>query len=93
MFRNEHLNLDVDGYVLIQGKPIHGKTQSFLYDTKQKTKKNESVCYPQILKELNIDPSLDSNTYAKQILRSLKSEAIQPSTSSFVADSPTTEDP
>ena len=34
-----------------------------------------------------------SNTYAKQILRSFKSEAAQPSTSYFVADSPTTEEP
>ena len=46
-----------------------------------------------MLKELNLDPSLVSNTYAKQILRSLKSEAAKPSTSSsFVSDNPTTEE-
>ena len=39
--------------------------------------------YPQILKELNLDHSLVSNTNAKQILRSLKSEAAKPSTLSF----------
>ena len=41
---------------------------------------------------MNVDPSLVSNTYAKQILRSLKSEAAKPSTSSFVSDNPTTEE-
>ena len=45
------------------------------------------------MKELNLDPSLVSNTYAKQILRSLKSEEAKPSSSSsFVSDNPTTED-
>ena len=45
------------------------------------------------MKELNLDPSLVSNTYAKQILRSLKSEAAKPSTSSsFVSNNPTTEE-
>ena len=64
-----------------------------MYDTQQNTKKLEGVFYPQILKELNLDPSLVSNTYAKQILRSLKSEAAKPSpSSSFVSDNPTTED-
>ena len=77
----------VDGYVQIQGKPTLVKIESFLYDTQQNTKKLESVSYLQILKELNLDPNLVSNTYAKQILRSLKSEAAQPSTSSsFVSE-------
>ena len=89
----ESLTLDIDGYVLIQGKPTVVKIESFLSDIQQNTKKLESVFYPQILKELNLDPSLVSNTYAKQILRSLKSEAAKPSTSSsFVSDNPTTED-
>ena len=93
LFKVESLTLDVDGYVLIQGKPTLVKIESFLYDTQQNTKKLEGVFYPQILKELNLDPSLVSNTYAKQILRSLKSEAAKPSTSSsFVFDNPTTED-
>ena len=62
---------------------IHSKTQ----------KKLEGVLYPQILKELNLVPSLVYNTYAKQILRSLKSEVAKPSTSSsFVSDNPATED-
>ena len=34
-----------------------------------------------------------SNTYAKQILRSLKSEVAHPSTSSFFADKPSSEEP
>ena len=72
LFKIESLTLDVDGYVLIQGKPTLVKIESFLYDTQQNTKKLEVVFYPQILKELNLDPSLVSNTYAKQILRSLK---------------------
>ena len=94
LFKVESLTLDVDGYVLIQEKPTLVKIESFLYDTQQNTKKLEGVFYPQILKELNLDPSLVSNTYAKQILRSLKSEAAKPSTSSsFVSDdNPTTED-
>ena len=93
LFKVESLTLDVDGYVLIQGKPTLVKIESFLYDTQQNIKKLEGVFYPQILKELNLDPSLVSNTYAKQILRSLKSEAAKPSTSSsFVSDNPTTED-
>ena len=93
LFKVESLTLDVDEYVLIQGKPTLVKIESFLYDTQQNTKKLEGVFYPQILKELNLDPSLVSNTYAKQILRSLKSEANKPSTSSsFVSDNPTTED-
>ena len=93
LFKVESLTLDVDGYVLVQGKPTRVKIESFLYDTQQNTKKLEGVFYPQILKELNLDPSLVSNTYAKQILRSLKSEAVKPSTSSsFVSDdNPTTE--
>ena len=93
LFKVESLTLDVDGYVLIQRKPTLVKIESFLYDTQQNTKKLEGVFYPQILKELNLDPSLVSNTYAKQILRSLKSEAAKPSTSSsFVSDdNPTTE--
>ena len=69
LFKVESLTLDVDGYVLIQGKPTLVKIESFLYDTQQNTKKLEGVFYPQILKELNLDPSLVSNTYAKQILR------------------------
>ena len=93
LFKVESLTSDVDGYVLIQGKPTLVKIESFLYDTQQNTKKLEGVFYPQILKELNLDPSLVSNTYAKQILRSLKSEAAKPSTSSsLVSDNPTTED-
>ena len=88
LFKVESLTLDVDGYVLIQGKPTLVKIESFLYDTQQNTNKLEGVFYPQILKELNLDPSLVPNTYAKQILRSLKSEAAKPSTSSFL--SPTT---
>ena len=93
LFKVESLTLDVDGYVLIQGKPTLVKIESFLYDTQQNTKKLEGVFYPQILKELNLDPSLVSNTYAKQILRSLKSEAAKPSTSSsFISDNPTTEE-
>ena len=95
LFKVESLTLDVDGYVLIQGKPTLVKIESFsfLYDTQQNSKKFEGVFYPQILKELNLDPSLVSNTYAKQIFRSLKSEAAKPSTSSsFVSDNPTTED-
>ena len=94
LFKVESLTLDVDGYVLIQGKPTLVKIESFLYDTQQNTKKLEGVFNPQILKELNLDPSLVSNTYAKQILRSLKSEAAKPSTSSsFVSDdNPTIED-
>ena len=93
LFKVESLTLDVDGNVLIQGKPTLVKIESFLYDTQQNTKKLEGVFYPQILKELNLDPSLVSNTYAKQILRSLKSEAAKPSTSSsFVSDNPTFED-
>ena len=92
LFKVESLTLDVDGYVLIQGKPTLVKIESFLYDTQQ-NKKLEGVFYPQILKELNLHPSLVSNTYAKQILRSLKSESAKPSTSStFVSDNPTTED-
>ena len=93
LFKIESLTLDIDGYVLIQGKPTLVKIESFLYDIQQNTKKLESVFYPQILKELNLDPNLVSNTYAKQILRSLKSEAAKPSTSSsFVSDNPTPED-
>ena len=94
LFKVESLTLDVDGYVLIQGKPTLVKIESFLYDTQENTKKLEGVFYPQILKELNLDPSLVSNTYAKQILRSLKSEAAKPSiSSSFVSDdNPTTEE-
>ena len=57
LFRVESLNLDVDGYVLIQGKSTHVKIQSFLYDTQQNTKKLESVFNPQVLKELDIDLS------------------------------------
>ena len=94
LFKVESLTLDVDGYVLIQGKPTLVKIESFLYDTQQNTKKLEGVFYPQNLKELNLDPSLVSNTYAKQILRSLKSEAAKPfsTSSSFVSDdNPTTE--
>ena len=94
LFKVESLTLDVDRYVLIQGKPTLVKIESFLYDTQQNTKKLEGVFYPQILKELNLDPSLVSNTYAKQILRSLKSEAAKPfsTSSSFVSDdNPTTE--
>ena len=92
-FKVESLTLDVDGYVLIQGKRTLVKIESFLYDTQQNTKKLEGVFYPQILKELNLDPSVVSNTYAKQILRSLKSESAKPSTSSsFVSNNPTTEE-
>ena len=58
----------------------------------QTTKQFKCVFYPQSLKELNLDPSLVSNTYAKQILRSLKSEAAKSSNSSFVSDNPATEE-
>ena len=93
LFKAESLTLDVDGYVLIQGKPTLVKIESFLYHTQQNTKKLEGVFHPQILKLLNLDPSLVSNTYAKQILRSLKSKAAKPSTSSsFVSDNPTAEE-
>ena len=94
LFKVESLTLDVDGYVLIQGKPTLVKIESFLHDTQQNKKKLEGVFYPQILKELNLDPSFVSNTYAKQILRSLKSEAAKPfsTATSFVSDDkPTTE--
>ena len=57
LFKFESLTSDVDGYVLIQGKPTLVKIESFLYDTQQNTKKLEGVFYPQILKELNLDPS------------------------------------
>ena len=49
-FKVESLTLDVDGYVLIQGKPTLVKIESFLYDIHQNTKKLEGVFYPQILK-------------------------------------------
>ena len=88
LFKVESLTLDVVGYVLIQGKPTLIKIESFLYDTQQNAKKLEGVFYLQILKELNLDPSLVSNTYAKQMLRSLKSEAAKPSTTSSIV--PTT---
>ena len=67
LFKVESLTLDVDGYVLIQEKPTLVKIESFLYDTQQNTKKLEGVFYPQILKELNLDPSLVSNTSTKQL--------------------------
>ena len=94
LFKVESLTLDVDGYVLLQGKPTLVQIERFCTIlSKTQKKKLEGVFYPQILKELNLDPSLLSNTYAKQILRSLKSEAAKPSTSScFVSDNPTTED-
>ena len=38
LFKVESLALDVDGYVLIQGKPTLVKIESFLYDTQQNTK-------------------------------------------------------
>ena len=39
LFKIESLTLDVDGYVLIQGKPSLVKIESFLYDTQQNAKK------------------------------------------------------
>ena len=39
LFKVESLTLDVDGYVLIQGKPTLVKIESFLYDTQQNTEK------------------------------------------------------
>ena len=39
LFKVESLTLDVDGYVLIQGKLILVKIESFLHDTQQNTKK------------------------------------------------------
>ena len=39
LFKVESLTLDVDGYVLIQGKPSLVKIESFLYDTQQNAKK------------------------------------------------------
>ena len=93
VFKVEFLTLDVDGHVLFQGKPTLVKIESVSYDKQQNTKKLEGVFYPQFLKELNLDPSLVSNTYAKQVLRSLKSEAAKPSTSSFfVSDNPIAEE-
>ena len=38
LFKVESLTLDVDGYVLIQGKPTLVKTEPFLYDIQQNTK-------------------------------------------------------
>ena len=58
-----------------------------------KTQKNLRVFLSTKLKELHIDPSLVSETYAKQIHRSLNSETTQISISSFVVDKPTTEEP
>ena len=93
LFKVESLTLDVDGYVLIQGKPTSVKIQSFFVGYIANHKKLEGGFYLQILKELNLDPSLVPNTYAKQILRSLMSEAATPLTSSsFVSDNPTTEE-
>ena len=43
LFKIESLTLDIDGYVLIQGKPSLVKIESFLYDIQQNTKKLESV--------------------------------------------------
>ena len=93
LFRVESLNLEVDGCVLIQGKLTHVQIQSFLYDTQQNTKKTLECVLSTIFERTGFDPSLVSNTYAKQIHRSLKSKAAQPSTSSFVADKPTVEKP
>ena len=39
LFKVESLTLDVDGYVLIQGKPTFVKIESFLYATQKKHKK------------------------------------------------------
>ena len=38
LFKVESLTLDVDRYVLIQGKPTLTKIESFLYDSQQNTK-------------------------------------------------------
>ena len=38
LFRVNLLNLDLEEYVSIQGKPTHVKIQSFLFDTQQNTK-------------------------------------------------------
>ena len=78
LFKVEYLTLDVDGYVLIQGKPTLVKNESFLYDTQQNTKKLEGVFYPQILKELNLDPSLVSNTYASRFSARLGAKQLSP---------------
>ena len=43
LFKVESLTLDVDGYVLIQGKPTLVKIESFLYDNTAKHKKTEGV--------------------------------------------------
>ena len=67
-FKVEPLSLDVEEDVFIQGKPRLVQIHNFLYDTQQSTKKTLGVFYPQILKELNLDPSLVSITYAKQVL-------------------------
>ena len=93
LFKIESLTLDVDGYVLIKENQHSLKLNLFCTIHSKTQKKHEGVFYPQILKELNLDPSLVSKTYAKQILRSLKSEAAKLSTSSsFVSDdNPTTE--
>ena len=39
LFKVGSVTLDVDGYVLIQGKPTLIKIDSFLYDTQENTKK------------------------------------------------------
>ena len=39
LFKVESSTLDVDGYVLTQGKPTLVKIESFLYDAQQNTKK------------------------------------------------------
>ena len=53
--------------------------------------KPDCVIHLKNLKELNIDPSLISITYAKQIFRSPKSKKGQPSNACFAGDNSTTE--
>ena len=71
-FRNEPLVLDVDGFVLFQGKPSLVETNLFYTIHRKLQVKLGSTFYLQILKELNLDPILESNNYAEQIFRSLK---------------------
>ena len=86
LFKDESLTLDVDGYVLIQENQYSLKFNLFGTIHSKTQKKLRFFLFT------SFDPSLLSNTYAKQILRSLKSEAAKTSTSSFVSDNTTTEE-
>ena len=58
LFKVDSLTLDVDGYVLLQGKPTLVQIERFCTILSKTQKKLEGVFYPQISKELNLDPSL-----------------------------------